>query len=957
MSHCRRSRNSMVLLQSAPSSTRRSSRAEAGSSILVSNINILLSTVLVLFHEPIPCVSIKKGLSPVAPLEDDGATPVSPAYSTFASVGTPLQGQNRVQIWADASDDEDFFLPVVHRAATASGLSSGKEEAATGSDSDAHRDAVKRVKSGPAAITGRASRRHDGVGKKTAPILNPLLRSQKDKMRREQQAYQKAKGANNSFLKPAPAAPRLTGAEPAWTASDAQLSWDAMWAREEEKEKQKSKPKQVPVKDKTQNVNVAQDNTRAFGASNSWWEQAEWSAPYTSGRYWDEPGAHKSTWKGRKNGKKKNTDKAWDEHDDGEWQGGRTRTSSFANADDLSGQPDQDKLACSSASPATYSDPHLLAAAAAMQPWILQGNSAECSLPNAQAQEVLENSMRIGYAAAALNNAWLPNGWGAPLSAEWNNSCAAFANASSFAASAFQHQSWYDLTATGLGQELQSTFPATCAEEPLEGGTLEDVDMKEELAVAEDASLQKRAAEVANQPDTGDVPAEGSDTGTKKTCNTARPTTSHTHERKEQGPAACGHAVPSHDQLSCLDSRTRAKEMSDPASSHLVMTYDGRELFPMEQSQITNHSGGGTDGVRLRAATPEEVQRQVDQLQQQAKFHEEQSLLCFKYMLENQLRTCNALMQSKKQCRSLLPQQHDINSGSGSGTTEVRNLAGANADRGLISVKTKDDQSLSVFESFEKDWNSWVPVTKSGDAVLNAALLEKQKKWCNTHGWNRSHETDDCRAAHECDGEVPPDGTTRTSTKVGSSSSRCWTKLSKEEIERKAWRPEVQNAESSVLTPKTQHQLLMQLLDEQEKPDAPDAAPPAEDLTPPVADPADRCLMARKDSGLSSELSDSALCFVPGASSASTIFSEPGWSTQAAEQPASTPNLPMNSGSIFHGRGCSPCAWFWKPRSCDFPDSCNYCHRCGEGELKRRKKDKVSLLRASGEIKPQKKKY
>eukprot|EP00411_Alexandrium_monilatum_P044339 CAMPEP_0175477330 /NCGR_PEP_ID=MMETSP0095-20121207/76379_1 /TAXON_ID=311494 /ORGANISM="Alexandrium monilatum, Strain CCMP3105" /LENGTH=261 /DNA_ID=CAMNT_0016778929 /DNA_START=33 /DNA_END=819 /DNA_ORIENTATION=+ len=51
-------------------------------------------------------------------------------------------------------------------------------------------------------------------------------------------------------------------------------------------------------------------------------------------------------------------------------------------------------------------------------------------------------------------------------------------------------------------------------------------------------------------------------------------------------------------------------------------------------------------------------------------------------------------------------------------------------------------------------------------------------------------------------------------------------------------------------------------------------------------------------------------------------------------------------GSALHAAGkCRPCAWFWKPGSCQNSDNCAYCHLCPEGELKARKKAKVAMMR------------
>eukprot|EP00438_Fugacium_kawagutii_P017539 Skav232044 [mRNA] locus=scaffold6250:15624:28972:+ [translate_table: standard] len=77
----------------------------------------------------------------------------------------------------------------------------------------------------------------------------------------------------------------------------------------------------------------------------------------------------------------------------------------------------------------------------------------------------------------------------------------------------------------------------------------------------------------------------------------------------------------------------------------------------------------------------------------------------------------------------------------------------------------------------------------------------------------------------------------------------------------------------------------------------------------------------------------------------------------------SHPAEQISQGSALHGTGaCKPCAWFWKPGSCQNKDNCSYCHLCPEGscinfalatasmshlaepgELKARKKAKASL--------------
>merc|ERR1712216_1072879 len=46
-------------------------------------------------------------------------------------------------------------------------------------------------------------------------------------------------------------------------------------------------------------------------------------------------------------------------------------------------------------------------------------------------------------------------------------------------------------------------------------------------------------------------------------------------------------------------------------------------------------------------------------------------------------------------------------------------------------------------------------------------------------------------------------------------------------------------------------------------------------------------------------------------------------------------------GAALHASGeCKPCAWFWKPESCQWGVECRHCHLCPMGELRRRKKER-----------------
>jgi hypothetical protein len=62
--------------------------------------------------------------------------------------------------------------------------------------------------------------------------------------------------------------------------------------------------------------------------------------------------------------------------------------------------------------------------------------------------------------------------------------------------------------------------------------------------------------------------------------------------------------------------------------------------------------------------------------------------------------------------------------------------------------------------------------------------------------------------------------------------------------------------------------------------------------------------------------------------------------------PGLTPSGLPSHGSVLHGSGnCRPCAWFWKPGGCQNGKECGHCHLCPEGEIKNRKKGKLSMMR------------
>ena len=58
--------------------------------------------------------------------------------------------------------------------------------------------------------------------------------------------------------------------------------------------------------------------------------------------------------------------------------------------------------------------------------------------------------------------------------------------------------------------------------------------------------------------------------------------------------------------------------------------------------------------------------------------------------------------------------------------------------------------------------------------------------------------------------------------------------------------------------------------------------------------------------------------------------------------------VPMESiGSVLHAQGlCKPCAWYWKPQSCENGRHCLHCHLCGVDEPRRRRKQKKEIKRA-----------
>jgi len=75
---------------------------------------------------------------------------------------------------------------------------------------------------------------------------------------------------------------------------------------------------------------------------------------------------------------------------------------------------------------------------------------------------------------------------------------------------------------------------------------------------------------------------------------------------------------------------------------------------------------------------------------------------------------------------------------------------------------------------------------------------------------------------------------------------------------------------------------------------------------------------------------------------------------QAAPKPLAGPHVvPLESrqpecsvGSATHLVGeCKPCAWFWRPQGCSNGFECRHCHLCPSGEVRARRKHKLSMSR------------
>mmetsp|Transcript_114815 Transcript_114815/g.364844 ORF Transcript_114815/g.364844 Transcript_114815/m.364844 type:complete len:526 (-) Transcript_114815:574-2151(-) len=79
---------------------------------------------------------------------------------------------------------------------------------------------------------------------------------------------------------------------------------------------------------------------------------------------------------------------------------------------------------------------------------------------------------------------------------------------------------------------------------------------------------------------------------------------------------------------------------------------------------------------------------------------------------------------------------------------------------------------------------------------------------------------------------------------------------------------------------------------------------------------------------------------------------EPHETKSAVGHKGSKPDGPAESvGSALHGTGqCRPCAWYWRPGSCQNGAECNHCHTCSEGEIKFRRKGKQVVLRSGSAL-------
>ncbi|CAJ1328627.1 unnamed protein product [Effrenium voratum] len=61
--------------------------------------------------------------------------------------------------------------------------------------------------------------------------------------------------------------------------------------------------------------------------------------------------------------------------------------------------------------------------------------------------------------------------------------------------------------------------------------------------------------------------------------------------------------------------------------------------------------------------------------------------------------------------------------------------------------------------------------------------------------------------------------------------------------------------------------------------------------------------------------------------------------------PARKPSYSLGSEG-HNAKECHPCAFYWKDKGCSSGAECNFCHLCGQGEKKRRQKEKRIVWRS-----------
>jgi len=87
-------------------------------------------------------------------------------------------------------------------------------------------------------------------------------------------------------------------------------------------------------------------------------------------------------------------------------------------------------------------------------------------------------------------------------------------------------------------------------------------------------------------------------------------------------------------------------------------------------------------------------------------------------------------------------------------------------------------------------------------------------------------------------------------------------------------------------------------------------------------------------------------------SGTSVIESSPGSSVSVSPQAqlddVSFGSGEWSAGAAGHAQGtCKPCGWNRKPGGCSKGTSCEFCHMCDDGALKRKKKDRLQRIKES----------